>query len=307
MRHHGRFQGLRLADGPLREFVRIALFPVLFVGIVWISLNLFAVFDPVQVGLFVFFATIPLFFVLERMLPWSERWLGSQGDVHVDVGLTALAGVVAPLVEATTQLSAIAIAGWVGGRGIAQLWPAEWPLLAQAVLALVVADFFRYWVHRALHEVPLLWRVHATHHSAVRLYFFNGARIHPIEVLVSGCIENIPLLLLGVPAEALALRFVMGRVIGRFQHCNLDVRLGPLDYLFSSPLNHRWHHSRDLREAAHNYGGDVIIWDHVFRTFYLPAGRVPSDKIGIGGMPDFPSGLWPLLASPFQWKRYGAP
>jgi sterol desaturase/sphingolipid hydroxylase (fatty acid hydroxylase superfamily) len=107
---------------------------------------------------------------------------------------------------------------------------------------------------------------------------FNGARIHPIEVLVSGCIENLPLLLLGVPAEVLALRFVMGRAIGRFQHCNLDVRLGPLDYLFSSPLNHRWHHSRDLSEAAHNYGGDVIIWDHVFRTFYLPTRRSSAQR-----------------------------
>jgi hypothetical protein len=191
--------------------LRVALFPGLFVGFVFLSLFLFDVMNPVQVGLGVFFGTIPLFFLLERMLPWSESWLGSQGDVHVDVGLTALAGVVAPLVDASTQIAAIAIAGWVGAQGLASIWPTDWPLL-----------------------------------------------------------------LLGVPAEVLALRFVMGRVIGRFQHCNLDVRLGPLDYLFSSPLNHRWHHSRDLAEAAHNYGGDVIVWDHVFRTFYLPGDRARS-------------------------------
>ncbi len=299
------FRSWILANGPVRDILRVWIFQGLFIGAIWGSLELLELMDPLQVGLGIFLGTIPLFFLLERVLPWSERWIGSRGDVHVDVGLVALAGLVTPVIDAATKLAAIALASWSAGQGALAIWPLEWPLLLQAVLALVLADFFRYWVHRALHEVPLLWRVHATHHSAERLYFFNGARIHPIEILISGIIESLPLVLLGVPPEALALRFVMGRIIGRFQHCNLDVRLGPLDYVFSSPLNHRWHHSRDLREAAHNYGGDVIIWDHVFGTFYLPADREPSDHIGIGPMADFPTGFWALLASPFQWKRYG--
>ena len=93
----------------------------------------------------------------------------------------------------------------------------------------------------------------------------------------------------------------MGRIIGRFQHCNLDLVLGPLDYVFSSPKNHRWHHAKDLRVAAHNYGGDVILWDHVFGTFFLPPDREPSDEIGIENMPDFPKSLVGVVLSPFRW------
>ena len=100
------------------------------------------------------------------------------------------------------------------------------------------------------------------------------------------------------------MRFLIGRIIGRFQHCNLDVDFGPLDYVFSSPKNHRWHHSKDLALAAHNYGGDIILFDHLFGTFYMPRDREPSDEIGIENMPDFPTNLLEVLMSPFRWQKY---
>ncbi|WP_352893005.1 sterol desaturase family protein [Mesorhizobium sp. M0984] len=33
------------------------------------------------------------------------------------------------------------------------------------VLVAIAGDFFYYWMHRAQHAVPFLWRMHATHHS----------------------------------------------------------------------------------------------------------------------------------------------
>ncbi|MER8501687.1 sterol desaturase family protein [Mesorhizobium sp. M0195] len=33
------------------------------------------------------------------------------------------------------------------------------------VLVAIAGDFFYYWIHRAQHAVPFLWRMHATHHS----------------------------------------------------------------------------------------------------------------------------------------------
>ena len=297
---------LRLGEGPLRSFLVRALYPLSFVVFVGGAIPLFDHFDGMTIGFGIVGVTIPIFFVLERVIPWSERWLGSQGDVHADVGLSLLAIPSAAIMEPGVQLVAIGIAGALATGSAAtwpSVWPSEWPILAQGVLALVLGDFFRYWVHRGLHRIPLLWRIHATHHSAERLYFYNGARIHPLEVMLSALAGSPPLLLLGVTPEALAMQFVIGRVIGRFQHCNLDVRAGWLDYVLSSPKNHRWHHSRDLEEASHNYGGDIILWDHVFGTFYLPKDREPSDEIGIGPMPDFPGGLGALLLSPFRFKR----
>ena len=40
------------------------------------------------------------------------------------------------------------------------------PWLVQFLLAVFVADLAEYWCHRALHQVPWLWRFHAIHHSS---------------------------------------------------------------------------------------------------------------------------------------------
>ena len=92
-------------------------------------------------------------------------------------------------------------------------------------------------------------------------------------------------------------------MIGRLQHCNLDVELGRLDHAVSSPKNHRWHHSSDLGEAAHNYGGNIVLFDHLFGTFHLPRDREPSNRVGIENLPDFPKRFWAVLSSPIQRFR----
>lgn len=40
------------------------------------------------------------------------------------------------------------------------------PLALQFLEILLLADFTQYWVHRAFHAVPCLWRFHAIHHSS---------------------------------------------------------------------------------------------------------------------------------------------
>ncbi len=293
---------LRVPAGRFRQFMVHGLYPLSFVVFVGGALALWDRLDGVTIGIGIVLVTVPIFFLLERMVPWQERWLGSKGDVGVDIGLSMLAIPAGVIAEPGVQLATIALAAALA-TGDEVLWPTTWPVLAQGVLAMVLADFFRYWLHRGLHRVPALWRLHATHHSAKRLYFYNGARIHPLEVVLSALVGSPVLLLLGVTPEALAMAFVMGRVIGRFQHCNLDIGRSWLDFVFSSPRNHRWHHSMDLDEASCNYGGDIVLWDHVFGTFYLPRDKEPPDQIGIGPMADFPMGIGGLLLSPFRWSE----
>jgi sterol desaturase/sphingolipid hydroxylase (fatty acid hydroxylase superfamily) len=69
---------------------------------------------------------------------------------------------------------------------------------------------------------------------------------------------------------------------------------------------HRWHHSRTLQEANSNYGSNLIIWDLLFGTFFLPRDRQPPEAIGIGDMPAFPSRYLEQLASPFNWRQVKA-
>jgi sterol desaturase/sphingolipid hydroxylase (fatty acid hydroxylase superfamily) len=241
--------------------------------------------------------------VAERRVPWHRSWLHSRGDLGTDVGLFVTNGamnvLLTPLVVAGATVAGAALAGWVG----VGLWPTGWPLLGQLALALVVAELVEYSFHRAMHEVPWLWRFHATHHSAPRLYWLNAARFHPVDLFLVGTVKLVPVAVLGATAPVFALVNLFSAVHGAFQHANVPVRLGPLNWIFSMTELHRWHHSRSMAEANHNYGGNLIVWDVVFGTRWLPDDRDPPETIGIESLPDFPMGFWANLASPFRWRK----
>ena len=44
-------------------------------------------------------------------------------------------------------------------------------------------------------------------------------------------------------------------------------KLGPLDWIFATPSNHRVHHARNRYCIDRNYGAVFIIWDRLFGTF----------------------------------------
>jgi sterol desaturase/sphingolipid hydroxylase (fatty acid hydroxylase superfamily) len=115
-----------------------------------------------------------------------------------------------------------------------------------------------------------------------------------------------PLVLLGADMRIIALHTLFTAIHGMFQHCNVDIRLGPLNWFFSMAELHRWHHSKHLEEANTNYGANVIFWDIVFQTRYLPQDRNPPTEIGIGDLPRFPTGYWAQILSPFRWKEVEA-
>jgi len=254
-------------------------------------------------GLLVLLAGVVVF-GLERLFPNHRSWLHSKGDLGPDVAYlfgvgTPVALIVAPA-AAFLGLSALS---WLSVRFGAELWPTQWPLLVQLPLALVVAEFPKYWHHRLQHTTDFLWRFHATHHSAPRLYWMNAARFHPIDLFIDGMLGTVTLVALGCQIEVLSLFLLVSGVHGFFQHANLPIRCGPLNYFFSMAELHRWHHSKVLEEANHNYGQNVIIWDLLFGTFYWPKDREPPEDIGIANLPAFPETFWHQLASPFTWSR----
>ncbi|MCE2389886.1 MAG: sterol desaturase family protein [Proteobacteria bacterium] len=257
-------------------------------------------------GLALLATQVPAYLVVisaERLLPFYASWKHSKGDLRTDTGHLLTIGATSfgltPLLTVAATLAAVELSRWVDVR----LWPQGWHLGAQLALALVVGEFFQYWVHRLQHTTDFLWRFHATHHSAPRLYWLNAARFHPLDIALNTTASHLVLIGLGCGPAVIALHGLFSGVHGILQHCNLPLRLGPLNYVFSMAELHRWHHSRKLAEANHNYGQNLILWDIVFGTRFLPAGRRPPEEIGIEAMPGFPSGYWAQQLSPFRWQR----
>jgi sterol desaturase/sphingolipid hydroxylase (fatty acid hydroxylase superfamily) len=178
------------------------------------------------------------------------------------------------------------------------IWPRSWPLAAQVVLGVTVAEFLLYWVHRLGHEWPLLWRFHAVHHSVIKLWIVNTGRFHFVDSLFK-IVPSVALLLtLGAPVTVVIWLSAITGFIGMLTHCNVEMRFGPLSWVFNTPELHRWHHSRDLREANKNYCENFMLWDLLFGTYFRASHRRPPADIGIREyMPPrfIHQILWPFL------------
>jgi len=282
-----------------RTLITYALFPATFLG--GMAAATWAMSAGVDHGLalvVITAVTIVIVAIAERLHPAHPEWNRSRGDIVPDLWHGLISNVTLPEVLKMAVMAGMLSAGLAETGGLGW-WPHTWPLWGQLVLALIVGQFGEYWAHRLLHEVPALWRFHAVHHSPERLYFLNAARFHPVDIALLFCVGLTPLMVLGAGADLMLLMMSWISMHGLFQHCNVHLRLGPLNYLFSMAELHRWHHSLDVNEANRNYGNNILFWDIVFRTVYWPKDRDASATVG-NNIPDYPKSYLGQLAAPFR-------
>ncbi len=279
-------------------------FPLVFGGAMTIAIvGMERGWSPVWTAMALTGAVVLALLLLELVHPYQRDWLRNHADLRTDL-IHNLVNFWIPEVYTVLFVGVFAAAGaWLSSAIGASLWPTGWPLAAQLLLALVIGELGTYWIHRLMHENEFLWRFHAAHHSAPRLYWLNAARFHPIDLFAQQFLAVTPLVLLGADARVIALHTLFTAIHGLFQHANVDIRIGPLNWFFSMAELHRWHHSKRLEEANTNYGANIILWDIVFGSRYLPADREPPTEIGIESLPDFPGGYWAHLMSPLRWKQ----
>jgi sterol desaturase/sphingolipid hydroxylase (fatty acid hydroxylase superfamily) len=150
------------------------------------------------------------------------------------------------------------------------------PIWARIAAAMVVGEIGFYWGHRWSHEIPLLWRFHAVHHSAEHVTFLVNTRAHPLDMVFTRLCGLVLLYATGLaspvgpnPALVPATVLLVGSMWSFFIHANVRWRLGPLEEVITSPAFHHWHHTLD-DHRDHNYAAMLPFIDRVFGTFYLP-------------------------------------
>jgi hypothetical protein len=164
----------------------------------------------------------------------------------------------------------------------------------RSIVAGLLGDFIGYWVDRAMHVVPALWRLHAVHHSSTKLDWPAAARVNPLESIVSKLAAIVPMFLLGFSP---AITGIYGPFLGFypiFIHCNLrwgygklarkgsvaalnvsqaNVRASPRprlrfagareSHVIASPSFHRWHHSADADARDKNFSALFPFYDYL--------------------------------------------
>lgn len=234
--------------------------------------------------------------LLEFVIPYDRAWRPKWYDVKHDLAFMVAVQMVLP--QALALLFGVTLLRYLAtvNLSLPALWPDAWPIVAQVALMLSAAEFFRYWLHVAAHNTDVLWRLHAVHHSPKKLYWLNVGRFHPVEKALQYLFDALPFIVVGVGEDVLAAYFVFYAVNGFFQHSNVDARYGVLNYLISGAELHRWHHSRLIEESNTNYGNNLIVWDLVFGTWFLPADR----RVGELGLlnRDYPLGFLGQMSAP---------
>jgi sterol desaturase/sphingolipid hydroxylase (fatty acid hydroxylase superfamily) len=233
--------------------------------------------------------------LLERWRPHAVVWQRDHGDLRTD--LAHLAGNVAVSQGATLAYAIVHDAGWLG-----DLWPTSVPFWLQLLAGLVIVDLGLYAVHRASHGVGWLWRLHAIHHSALRVYWINGQRRHLLHEVLEGLPGLVVLGLLGAPPAVVGCAFATVTIHLLFQHGNIDYRAGWLRHVFAVAELHRWHHQRHWQDVQGNYGAVFSIWDRVFGTALPQTGDAPLD-VGMDDEPDLPADWRGQLIWPFRRRR----
>jgi len=149
---------------------------------------------------------------------------------------------------------------------------AAWPLAAQVAVAVVVGDLLVYRWHRTCHEVPVLWRFQAVHHTSQSLDWLAAHREHPLDAVTTRSCKNLPAMVLALSLRevgaVVALRGAWG---GVFIHSHVRLDVGWLRCVLGAPSLHRHHHTCDVARTA-NFANLAPWIDVVFATSARPIG-----------------------------------
>jgi lathosterol oxidase len=175
------------------------------------------------------------------------------------------------------------------------------PWLVQFLLAVVVADLAEYFIHRAFHKVPFMWRFHAIHHSSKSLDWIAGSRSHLVDdVAVRGFIL-IPMMLV-FPHDMLVAYLFFVNFHATWTHCNFGPTIKWLEPFLIQPRYHHWHHTSQSEGIDKNFAIHFPWIDRIFGTHYLPEEDKWPDTYGLHNE-KIPPGFWGQAFYPFTRRK----
>lgn len=264
----------------VKLIIRWTSYPLIFLGCALLQYQIIARDLPHwPLAIIVSAAGITLVALLERIQPYEPIWNEDHNDTRVDI-LHAVFSLT--LIFTVVEVVAVTRA-WLPGAamGGTAYWPDSSPLWLQLLLAGAVIDFGLWFMHWFSHKNHFLWRLHALHHSAERLYWLNGERRHPLSALLLASPGLLVVIMLGAPADVIGCWFAIISVHLAFQHANLDYSVGIFRNLLGVAEIHRWHHKREYEDAQVNFGEFWAIWDQLFRTYRYEPGQLQPGQVGM--------------------------
>lgn len=207
---------------------------------------------------------VPVFFLLISLELLADRWRGVRTYRTADAINSLSAGVLSTTCGLLTKTVGV-LTYTLAWQHLGLLAPdpaSPWTWVA----AFVFYDFCYYWNHRLGHERNVLWAAHSVHHQSEE-YNLSTALRQTSTGFIFGWIFYLPMALAGIPPLVFLTVAAMNLLYQFWVHTRHVPKLGPLEWVFITPSNHRVHHAQNPVYMDRNYGGVFILWDRLFGTF----------------------------------------
>jgi len=224
--------------------------------------------------------------------------VASAGRLPANFVLLLLGVLIDRLLQPAVAVLAVWLAASLGGGLIGRL---ALPGPIVLLVGILACDLGMYLIHRLMHT-PVLWRLHALHHSDRELDWSTSFRHHPFEKVPSALLFGLWTALIGIPVDAVLIGMLLQSTWDMLAHSNWRMPAAlerVLRVVLVTPAVHALHHSALPLEANSTYGSILLIWDRLFGT-WRDGSRGPEAfglSQDIGGLD---GRLLPMLSLPFS-------
>ncbi|MGI9549965.1 MAG: sterol desaturase family protein [Aurantibacter sp.] len=134
------------------------------------------------------------------------------------------------------------------------------------LLCQLADDFTYYWLHRANHEIRVLWAAHIVHHSSPNFNLGTAVRNGWFTILYK------PFFYMWMPAVGFPVEMVVVALgieaLWQFQlHSIYIPKMGWIEKIFNTHTMHQVHHAQNVEYLDKNHGGFLNIFDKLFGTW----------------------------------------
>ena len=147
------------------------------------------------------------------------------------------------------------------------------------IVLFLLVDLGFYVEHRCSHRIRLLWASHCVHHSSEKMQATTAFRLSWTPILSGVFLFYLPIVWIGYDPVWVYGMVSISLSYQFFVHTELVPRVGWLEWLINTPSAHRVHHASNPEYLDKNYGGVLLIWDHLFSSYQA---ELPDVKIRYG-------------------------
>ncbi len=215
---------------------------------------------------------IPGFVILIVIEYLCSKWMGYEVNRSMDTIASLSSGMTNTLKDLIGLAVVIVSYSWMVDRiALTSIQSITWIY----IIAFVLIDFASYWSHRWNHEINLMWNRHIVHHSSEEFNLSCALRQSISGIVGVYFFLSIPMALLGIPAQVIAIVGPLHLFAQFWYHTRLINRMGFLEHVIVTPSHHRVHHAINPEYIDKNYAAIFIIWDKLFGTFQEEQDDIP--------------------------------